>query len=69
MITNLTQAQDFYFAVAKEPTPVLNSPDFEAVFGGSDGMTVKTDASGLIREMEFIVLLVQYLNCWVNLTT
>ncbi len=48
--------QDFYYAVAKEPTPVLNSPDFEAVFGGSDGMTVKTDNSGLIREMEFIAL-------------
>lgn len=56
MITNLTQAQDYFYAVAKEPTPVLNSPDFEAVFGGSDGMTVKTDASGLIREMEFIAL-------------
>jgi len=49
-------SQDFYYATAKEPTPVLNSPDFEAVFGGGDGMTVKTDNSGLIREMEFIAL-------------
>ncbi len=49
-------SQDFYYAVTKEPAPVLNSPDFESVFGGSDGKTVKTDNSGLIREMEFIAL-------------
>lgn len=49
-------SQDFLYAVAIGPTPVLNSPDFESVFGGADGMTVKTDKSGLIREMEFIAL-------------
>ena len=49
-------SQDFYYAIAKEPAPVLNSPDFDAFFGGSDGMTVKTDNSGLIREMEFLAL-------------
>jgi hypothetical protein len=49
-------SQDFYYALAKEPTPVLNSPDFASVFGGSDGVTVKTDNQGLIREMEFIAL-------------
>lgn len=48
--------QDFYYAVAKEPTPVLNSPNFSAVFGGADGMTIKKDDQGLIREMEFIAL-------------
>jgi hypothetical protein len=56
MTTSGLLSQDFYYAVAKEPAPVLNSPDFESVFGGSDGMTVKTDNSGLIREMEFIAL-------------
>ena len=56
MTTLSALSQDFYYAVAKEPTPVLNSPDFEAVFGGNDGMTVKTDNSGLIREMEYIAL-------------
>ena len=56
MTTLSAKSQDFYYAVAKEPTPVLNSPDFEAVFGGSNGVTVKTDNSGLIREMEFIAL-------------
>jgi hypothetical protein len=56
MTINLTKAQDFLYAVASEPTPVLNTPDFESVFGGADGMTVKTDDQGLIREMEFIAL-------------
>lgn len=56
MTTLSALSQDFYYAVAKEPTPVLNSPDFESVFGGNDGMTVKTDNSGLIREMEYIAL-------------
>lgn len=55
-MTSIAASQDFYYAVAKEPTPVLNSPDFAAVFGGSDGVTVKTDNQGLIREMEFIAL-------------
>jgi hypothetical protein len=53
---NLLMAQDYYYAVAKEPAPVLNSPDFKAVFGGADGMTVKIDNQGLIREMEYIAL-------------
>lgn len=52
----LASSQDFYYAVAKEPAPVLNSPDFASVFGGNDGMTIKTDNQGLIREMEFIAL-------------
>ncbi|MCI0716963.1 MAG: peptidoglycan endopeptidase [Chlorobi bacterium] len=54
MTTPSLHAQDFLYAVAKEPTPVLNSPDFKAVFGGIDSITVKTDEQGLIREMEFI---------------
>lgn len=56
MTTLRSYSQDFFYAVAKEPTPVLNTPDFSAVFGGADGMTVKTDNQGLIREMEFIAL-------------
>jgi hypothetical protein len=54
-VDDFTSAQDLW-AVAKEPTPVLNSPDFQSVFGGSDSMTIKTDREGLIREMEFIAL-------------
>jgi len=56
MTTLKAYSQDFLYAVAKEPTPVLNTPDFSSVFGGSDGLTVKTDNQGLIREMEFIAL-------------
>ncbi len=54
-LTEFSAAQDLW-AVAKEPTPVLNSPDFPGVFGGADGMTIRTDNQGLIREMEFIAL-------------
>lgn len=54
-LTDFTSAQKLW-AVATEPCPVLNSPDFNAVFGGKNGTTVKTDGSGLIREMEFIAL-------------
>jgi hypothetical protein len=53
---NLFMAQDYLYAVAKGPTPVLNTNDFKSVFGGADGMTVKTDNQGLIREMEYIAL-------------
>ncbi|HEX2788715.1 MAG TPA: peptidoglycan endopeptidase [Ignavibacteria bacterium] len=42
------------YAVAKIFTPVLNTPDFESVFGGNKGNRVKLDNKGLIREMEFI---------------
>ncbi len=42
------------FAVAISYTPVLNTSDFESVFGGSNGTSVKLDSKGLIREMEFI---------------
>jgi hypothetical protein len=42
------------YAVTDMPTPVLNSPDFKAVFGGKDGISLLTDNQGLIREIEFI---------------
>lgn len=42
------------YAVAILNTPVLNTSDFESVFGGRNGSSVKLDKSGLIREMEFI---------------
>jgi cell wall-associated NlpC family hydrolase len=44
------------YAVATLPTPVLNTPDFAGVFGGPDGMSLRTDASGLIRALEFVAL-------------
>lgn len=42
------------YAVAISYTPVLNTSDYEMVFGGVDGEQVKLDNQGLIREMEFI---------------
>lgn len=42
------------YAVAIFSTPVLNTSDFESVFGGNSGTEVKLDSKGLIREMEFI---------------
>ena len=56
MMTELSNSQDLLYAVAKEPTPVLNTQDFPSVFGGGNGVTVKTNSEGLIREMEFIAL-------------
>lgn len=45
-----------FWAVALEPAPVLNSPDFIGVFGGADGKTIRLGTSGLINEMEWIAL-------------
>jgi hypothetical protein len=42
------------YAVATQFTPVLNTPDFEHVFGGRTGTKINLDSKGLIREMEFI---------------
>jgi hypothetical protein len=44
------------YARAEKPVPVLNTADFRAVFGGTDGKTLPKDASGLIRAVEFIAL-------------
>ena len=45
-----------WFGVARVATPVLNSPEFAAIFGGVDGTTLKTDRCGQVRELEFIAL-------------
>lgn len=44
------------YAVATRPTPVLNTPDFRAVFGGKDGQTLKVDRCGQVRELEYIAM-------------
>ncbi len=44
------------YGVAKIPTPLLNSPNFPAVFGGRNGKTVKVDKVGLCREVEVVIL-------------
>ncbi|MBK9332944.1 MAG: C40 family peptidase [Ignavibacteria bacterium] len=49
-----SQENPSLYAVAVKYTPVLNTPDFEDVFGGAERDKVKLDEQGLIREMEFI---------------
>lgn len=44
------------YAVANTTTPVLNTSDFAAVFGGTDGKTLRTDRCGQVRELEFIAM-------------
>jgi len=44
------------YAVAVLPAPVLNTPDFKSVFGGSDGRSLRLDRSGLVREVEFVAI-------------
>ena len=48
--------KDKQYAVSISYTPVLNTPDFDSVFGGTDGSTIKEDDQGLIRELEYIAL-------------
>ncbi|NCO82955.1 MAG: glycoside hydrolase [Nitrospirae bacterium CG_4_10_14_3_um_filter_44_29] len=50
------QTKEAKYAVAVLPTPVLNTPDFQSVFGGSDGRTLKLTPKNLIEEVEFVAL-------------
>ena len=43
-------------AVSVLPTPVFNTPDLAGIFGGRDGMTLRLDPCGQLRELEFIAL-------------
>ncbi len=44
------------FAKTIAPTPVLNSPDFQKLFGGEDGVSLPLDDQGLFRPLETIFL-------------
>ncbi len=52
----LLPAEAAQYAVARTSTPVLNSPEFKAVFGGANGRSLKTDRCGQVRELEYIAL-------------
>ena len=43
-------------AIAKFPTPILNTPDFRQVFGGEDGASLPLDTQGLLRAVETVAL-------------
>lgn len=44
------------FGIARTATPVLNTPDFTALFGGVSGRRLTTDRCGQVRELEYIAL-------------
>jgi len=44
------------WAVARLPTPVLNTPDFRSVYGGSDGSKLCLDKNLLVAELEIVAL-------------
>ena len=44
------------YGVARTAAPVLNVSGFSSVFGGRDGVTLKTDRCGQVRELEYIAL-------------
>lgn len=44
------------YGVALVSTPVLNTADFRAVFGGESGKELKADRCGQVRELEYIAL-------------
>lgn len=43
-------------AVTTKPTPVLNTPDFTSVFGGSNRNSLLVDSQGLMRAIELVLL-------------
>lgn len=52
----LVKAEAAEYGEALVLTPVLNAPDFGAVFGGVSGKDLKTDQCGQVRELEYIAL-------------
>ena len=44
------------YALVRTSAPVLNTPDFKAVFGGASGQVLKTDRCGQVRDLEYIAL-------------
>ena len=44
------------YGVAVTAAPVLNTPDFTAVFGGVSGIDLKMDRCGQVRELEYVAL-------------
>jgi len=52
----LLSAEAAEYGVVLTSAPVLNTPDFKAVFGGASGQSLKTDSCGQVRELEYIAL-------------
>ncbi|HEY5523669.1 MAG TPA: hypothetical protein VIK21_10805 [Desulfuromonadaceae bacterium] len=52
----LMTAEATEYGVVRTSAPVLNTPDFKSVFGGTNGRELKTDRCGQVRELEYIAL-------------
>ncbi len=52
----ILQKEEADYAVALLPTPVLDTPDFQSVFGGSDGKTLRLSKKNFIEEVKFVAL-------------
>ena len=52
----ITPAEAVEYATARISTPVMNTPDLKAVFGGASGRDLKVDRCGQVRELEYIAL-------------
>lgn len=42
------------YAVSIYDTPVLNSPDYDRIYGGKDGKTLAFNKNGLVKELEYV---------------
>jgi len=42
------------YAVSIYDTPVLNSPDFNRIYGGKDGMSLAFNKNSLVKELEYV---------------
>lgn len=56
LANSTAMAAEARYAVAVTAAPVLNTADFGAVFGGTDGSTLQKDACGQLRTVEFVAL-------------
>jgi len=54
--SQISYGQSLNYAVAIQAAPLLNTPNFESVFGGKGRNRVKTDRCGQVRELEYIAL-------------
>lgn len=45
---------DGKYAVSIYDTPVLNSPEFEKIYGGRDGKSLAFSKNGLVKELEYV---------------
>ncbi len=43
------------YAVTQYPTPVFNTPDIHACFGGEDGDSIAVDSNGLLKTVETVL--------------